>query len=248
MTDASSTPYDMLTVEGLPATHIAKTIVSFAAIDSTNTYALDHGSEGMVVVADCQTAGRGRQGRNWHSAPGVGIWFTVCFDGLVHGLTFASALAVREALSPRCDARVKWPNDILLTGRKICGILVEHRNNRTALGIGINVHQRQDDFPEELREKAGSLESTTGEAWDRVTVLRDILIALDQKVMLLRQDQFSQVLRAWAEACGILQQRIRSGSIEGVVEEIDSIGALLVKTEFGIERVLSGDIEILSGE
>ncbi len=248
MSEGSVTPFDLLAGEVLPTKCVAKRILPFSTIDSTNAYALEHGKEGLVIVSDQQTAGRGRQGRSWHSAPDVGIWFTVCFDGLVQGLTFVSALAVQEALLPRCSTKVKWPNDILLEGKKICGILVEHRNERTALGIGLNVHQVTEDFPEELREKAGSLESITGGTWDRCELLRDILIALDQKVMLIREGRFSDVLEAWATACEIVGRRIRTGTIEGVVEEIDSIGALVVQTDSGVERVLSGEIEILSGD
>jgi BirA family transcriptional regulator, biotin operon repressor / biotin---[acetyl-CoA-carboxylase] ligase len=220
----------------------------FVTIDSTNTYALNQGSEGLVVIADQQTAGRGRLGRSWHSIPGVGIWFTVCFDGLVQGLTFASALAVQEALASRCPAKIKWPNDILLDGRKVCGILVEHKNNRTAVGIGLNVHQTRVDFPEELREKAGSLESITGESWDRCEVLSDILIALDKKVRLLKQDKFTEILESWAKACEIVNRRIRTDTIEGIVKDIDEIGALIVQTDDGIERVLNGEIEYLNGD
>lgn len=243
-----STPYDVLVATSMSTKYVAKEIRHFSTIDSTNNYALEHGEEGLVVVADQQTAGRGRLGRSWHSMPGVGIWFTVCFSGLVQGLTFASALAVQEALAPKCAAKVKWPNDILLNGRKICGILVEHKNGRTALGIGVNVHQTLDDFPEELSEKAGSLESITGESWDRSKVLHDILIALDQKVMLIRQDRFSEVLEPWVKACEIIGRQIHTGTIVGVVREIDEIGALMVETNTGIERVLSGEIEFLSGD
>ena len=248
MPESSSTAYDTLASETLPTHCIAKRIQPFASIDSTNNYALEHGEDGLVIVADQQTAGRGRLGRSWHSTPGMGIWFTVCFNSLVEGLTFASALAVQTTLAPRCETKIKWPNDILMQGRKICGILVESKNNRTALGIGLNVHQRTEDFPEELRQKAGSLESITGETWNRADLLRDILIALDQKVMLIKNGHFSEVLDEWACACGIVGQKIRAGEIEGIVENIDSIGALIVNTNSGTERILSGEIEILSGD
>jgi BirA family biotin operon repressor/biotin-[acetyl-CoA-carboxylase] ligase len=248
MATNTSTPYDALASETLPTEFVGKRILAFSTIDSTNTYALEHGEDGLVIVADQQSAGRGRLGRSWHSAPGVGIWFTVCFDGLVQGLTFASALAVQEVLLPRCAVKIKWPNDILFEGRKICGILVEHRNGRTALGIGLNVHQRSEDFPEELRDKAGSLESITGESWDRSGLLRDILIALDQWVKLIREGRLEKVVDAWSRECNLVGQRIKSGEIEGIVQEIDSIGALIVRTASGIERVLSGEIELVSGD
>lgn len=227
---------------------VGQKILAFNTIDSTNTHALEHGEDGMVYVADQQSAGRGRLGRTWFSDPGVGLWFTVCLDGLVQGLTFAGALAVRDAVIARCPATIKWPNDILVNGRKVCGILVEHRNSKTVLGIGVNVRQRIEDFPEELRERAGSLESVTGETWDRLALLRDILTNLDQKVMLLESGNERIVLDEWSEACDIVGHRIRRDTIEGVVQSIDEIGALIVETSTGVERIMSGEIEVLTGD
>ncbi|MFP6583068.1 MAG: biotin--[acetyl-CoA-carboxylase] ligase [Candidatus Hydrogenedentota bacterium] len=227
---------------------IGRKIIAFNTIDSTNTYALEHGEDGTVYVADQQSAGRGRLGRTWFSDPGVGLWFTACFDGLVQGLTCAGALAVRDAIIARCPATIKWPNDILVDGRKVCGILVEHRNDKTVLGIGVNVRQRIEDFPEQLRERVGSLESLRGESWDRLALLRDILTNLDQKVMLLESGNERSVLDEWSEACNIVGRRIRRGSVEGVVQSIDEIGALIVETSTGVERIMSGEIEVLTGD
>jgi BirA family biotin operon repressor/biotin-[acetyl-CoA-carboxylase] ligase len=140
---------------------------------------------------------------------------------------------------------VKWPNDLLYRGKKVCGILVEHRAGRTALGIGINVHHQAEDFPEELRAKAGSLESEIGGAWDRAAVLRDVLTELDRTIILLRTGHLAEVHRAWAEACRIEGRRIRIGGIEGRVLRIDSRGALVIE-DAGAQRVVhSGDVEFL---
>lgn len=232
----------------LDTEHVGRNIVAFNSIDSTNTYGLEHGTDGMVVVADCQTAGRGRRGRKWLSDPGVGLWFTVCFAGLKQGLTFAGALAVETALRDRCDARIKWPNDILIDGHKVCGILVEHRNDRTVLGIGLNVHQRPEDFPDDLIHRAGSLESIAGGSWDRLDLLRAILMHLDQKVILLESGEYSRVRQEWADACAIIGKQIRRDGVTGDVRAIDNQGALVVDTGDGEEVILSGEIEILAGE
>ena len=232
----------------LNTTYVGQSILSFESIDSTNTYGLEHGVSGMVIIANQQTAGRGRLQRNWFSAPDVGLWFTVCFDGLVQGLSFAGALAVHDAIRERCAATIKWPNDILVDGRKVCGILVEHRNGRTVLGIGVNVHQSESDFPEELRDSAGSLEWVTGESWDRLSLLRDILTNLDQKVMLLESGAEADVLHEWADACALVGRRIRRDGVEGVVQALDEIGAILVETPTGVKRIMSGEIELVTGE
>ena len=223
-------------------------IVVLDVVDSTNTYGLEHGKQGTVVVADYQTAGRGRQGRSWHSAPGLGLWFTVVFEGTWEGLPIAAALAVRDALAQRCSLQIKWPNDLLYGGKKLCGILIEQRNDRTVLGIGLNVHHAPDDFPPELRDKAGSLESEVGGTWDRCGILRDILTQLDGKVMLIR-DQGIEPLRApWVEACNVVGRRIQCGTHRGIVTDIDRRGALILNTSGGIETIYSGDITYLDGD
>lgn len=243
---SGATAYDSLAA-GLDTKLVGRTILPFDEIDSTNTYALEHGRDGMVIVADRQTAGRGRLGRTWHSAPGLGLWFTVALDGPAEGLSFAAALAVREAIAPRAPLKIKWPNDLLCHGKKICGILVEHRSGRTALGIGLNVHHRVEDFPPELRWKAGSLESELGGMWDRAEVLRAVLQQLDRTIMLIRGGGLAEIHRAWAQACALAGHRIRCGEVQGRVREIDPRGALIVDTEDGTQTVYSGDLEYLDG-
>ena len=241
-------PFEDLLRTPLDTELIGRKIVTFDVIDSTNAYALEHGADGTVIVADRQTAGRGRLGRSWHSAPGLGLWFTVCFDGLVEGLSFAAALAIRDAAAGRCALQVKWPNDLLCNNRKVCGILVEHRDNRTALGIGINVHHRPRDFPPELRHKAGSLESQAGGAWDRARLLRDVLTHLDRNAILMQTEGIEPIRRRWVEACDLVGRRIRCGASTGVVKEIDRTGALILATESGPETIHSGDITYLNGD
>ncbi len=227
---------------------LGRRVIPFDEIDSTNTYALAQGQIGDVIVADRQTLGRGRLGRSWFSEPGLGLWFTAVLDDPTEGLTFAAALAVREAVAARCALKIKWPNDLLCDGKKVCGILVESRGGTTALGVGLNVHHRREDFPEELQEKAGSLSSVAGGEWDRAALLRDVLNALDQKVILLTSGGFDTIRATWAEACDLIGRRIRNGSNEGVATEIDDHGAILLDTPAGTKRIISGEIEFLDGE
>lgn len=231
----------------LPVQIVGNRFKVFDEIDSTNRWALDNGREGLVVVADRQSAGRGRQGRTWLSAPGLGLWFTACIEGIVPGLSFAAAMAVHDALAEH-NPHVKWPNDVLIRGKKVCGILAEHRSGLTALGIGINVHHAPEDFPHDLREKAGSLESTTGSGFDRVEVLARVLIELDKSVILLRAGAFEQIRARWVGACALVGKTVRRENLTGVVLEIDGEGALVLNTASGVKRFLSGDITILDGE
>ncbi len=227
---------------------IARSLVAFDDIDSTNTYALQHGDPGSVILADSQTAGRGRRGRTWISAPGKGLWFTVVMGAPLEGLVMAAALAVRDAIAPRHAVTVKWPNDILGNGKKCCGILIESQGDRTALGIGVNVHHTTDDFPPELQDKAGSLTSIFGGIWSRDALLLDILRHLDQKVMLIRQSQFEDVRNEWAQACALIGRRITINGDTGTVEDIDPHGALQLQTSQGTKTVFSGDITYLDGD
>lgn len=224
---------------------VGSRILIFEEVDSTNNYALRLGGDGTVVIAERQTAGRGRQGRSWHSAPGLGLWFSVAFAGYVPGLTFAAALAVREALRPACEPELKWPNDVLLGGKKVCGILTEFREDCTALGIGINVHHRAEDFSEAVREGATSLELATGRRFRRSEVLQGVLNHLDMKARVLQAGGYERIRRAWADACNVRGRQIMCGDTLGIVSEVDSQGALIVNTPYGDRRIVSGEISPL---
>ncbi len=231
----------------LNTTFVGSRVLVYEEITSTNDRALTLGGDGLVVVADMQWAGRGRHGRSWHSEPGLGLWFSVVFEKPQEGLAFVAPLAIRDVLKGWGHAIVKWPNDVLLNGRKVSGVLVEGRRGRTALGIGINVHHTEDDFPIELREKATSVELASGRDCERSTLLRDVLTRLDERILVLRAGQLDRVHTEWAEACGIVGRRIRHEGREGVVQSVERDGALVVETPLGRERILLGEIIELDG-
>ncbi len=222
---------------------VGRVIRVYDRVDSTNNLALAHPEHGTVFVADQQEAGRGRQGSRWHSAPGLGLWFSVSLRMPPRGLTFAAALAVRDAVLPRAALRVKWPNDLLCGGRKVCGNLVEHRGGWSALGIGVNVAHEAGDFPPELRDKAGSLVSATGLPWHRGALLRDILTVLDRYVLRIQEGRYGAVRAAWVRACDMIGREVRRGGIHGRVSGIDEDGALLVRTARGICRLETGELD-----
>jgi len=229
-------------------THVVGSrVIVYETTASTNDCALRLGGDGTVIVAETQTAGRGRHGRAWHSARGMGLYFSVAFDRPVEGLAFAAPLAVRDAVAPFADVAVKWPNDVLIGGRKFCGVLVETRQGRTAVGIGINVHHHVEDFPEELRASATSIDAATGGHCDPGELLRDVLTHLDAHVMVIRSGGFDRVFGEWAQACGAVGRRVRCARCAGVVDAIDRDGALIVGTAQGPQRVLLGEIVELEG-
>lgn len=221
---------------------IGNRIVVLDAIDSTNSFALATGGDGTVVVSDTQTAGRGRLGRTWLSLSGQGLWFSVRLEGLIKGLVFAAALAVRDAIDRAPNVAIKWPNDILVNKKKVCGILAEHRDGISVLGIGINVHQQPDAFPRDLRSKASSLQHEFGGTWSRAHLLESVLTHLERSVMLLRSGAYDSIRDSWADACDLQGQAVRVDGISGRVIEIDASGALQIETPSGVRTVVSGDM------
>jgi BirA family biotin operon repressor/biotin-[acetyl-CoA-carboxylase] ligase len=231
-----------------PDTHrVGRRILVYTAVDSTNLQALRVGGDGTVVAADEQTAGRGRHGNQWHSAPGLGLWFSTVLEPMPRGAVFAAALAVRDAFLPGVSLQVKWPNDLLLNNRKVCGILAEERNARGVLGIGINVHHRPEDFPPELRGRAGSIAAETGSAWARSDILRDVLTRLDARIGQLARGGYEAVRSEWARAIAMEGQHIRRGDVVGRVVAIDAMGALIVHTAQGPRRFLGGEVDVVDG-
>lgn len=222
---------------------VGRHVHTFQCVDSTNDLALAHADHGAVFVADEQASGRGRQGNRWHSPPGTGLWFSICLNMAPRGLTFAAALAVRDAVLPRARLRVKWPNDLLCGTRKICGSLVEHRDGWSALGIGINVMQSAEDFPPELAEKAGSLYSITGMPWSRAEVLHGVLTALDVYVDRIARGNYELVRVEWARECDMVNREVCRGAVSGRVCGIDEDGALLVRTASGVQRLATGELD-----
>jgi BirA family transcriptional regulator, biotin operon repressor / biotin---[acetyl-CoA-carboxylase] ligase len=234
--------YTALTVPRLNTQVVGSRILVFDEVDSTNERALHVGGDGTVIVADRQKAGRGRHGRPWHSAPGLGLWFSISFAGNLEGAAFLAPLAVRAALRPIADVSLKWPNDVLIDGRKLCGILVERRLGHTVVGIGINVNHEATDFPPELRGSATSIRRATGASPDRSVLLRDVLSELDRLVALARSGELDRLREAWAETCGIRGKRVRYQDFEGVVTNVDQHGGLTVAAPDGEHRIVFGEI------
>jgi BirA family biotin operon repressor/biotin-[acetyl-CoA-carboxylase] ligase len=234
---------------------------------STNSLALeaaDGGApEGSVFVAEQQTAGRGRGGHQWHSAQSAGIYCSVILrpalppsDILV--LSLAAGLAVRSAVQ-EVDSRVladlKWPNDLLLNGRKFCGILTEMSGEATrvrhvVVGIGVNVNQAK--FPAELEHSATSLRLSTRADWSRVELCAALLKSLDREYrsVLSGQRAHTEILRRFEEgsssAHGRQVQVEENGGFEGTTAGLDPRGFLQVRTSNGLRLVYSGTVKLMN--
>ena len=232
---------------------------------STNAVAMDAAAagapEGSVFLAEEQLAGRGRGAHTWHSARSSGIYCSVLLrpalppaGALV--LTLAAGLAVHAAVrevDTRLDPDLKWPNDLLLQGKKFCGILTEMNAEATrvryvVVGIGLNVNQKS--FPADLQAIATSLRLATGTEYSRVELCSALLKSLDREYRRLLEDKTAHdsILQRFQErSSSVRGQRVcveENGGLEGVTEGLDSRGFLQVRTAQGLRIVLSGTVRI----
>jgi BirA family transcriptional regulator, biotin operon repressor / biotin---[acetyl-CoA-carboxylase] ligase len=215
--------------------------------------------DGAIVIAESQTAGRGRQGRPWHSPPGDALLVSAIYrpalaPAHLQRLTMAAGLALADTLTPLLgDAfALKWPNDGLLRGKKLCGILSEATwlgDQLAAVVIGIGLNVRIDFSGTALDAVATSLETALGRPVDRVALLAELLPRLDQWV---ERAADPAIVDAWRARLGTLGKRVTvytapgqlpSPSYTGVATDVDEAGALLVRLESGeVRRVLAGDV------
>jgi BirA family biotin operon repressor/biotin-[acetyl-CoA-carboxylase] ligase len=233
---------------------IGQSVLWYPDVASTNDVAAslaDAGSpEGTLVLADMQTAGRGRQGRAWASPPGAGIYASIVFRPRLHVarlLTIAAGVAVAEGIAAASglETELKWPNDVHCQGRKLAGILAERGGHHVVLGIGINVLHAV--LPPEVRVRATSLELELGRTVDRSLVLAECLAALASRYRDLDEGRGPEVVSAWRRrGASMLGRRVEwdagDGIRQGMAERVDDDGALRVRTDEGPVRVISGEV------
>lgn len=222
----------------------------FAETGSTNAEAAALGRLGVeraLVVADRQSAGRGRLGRQWQSPAGLNLYFSMllrpdCRPQDAPLLCLAAGVAVAEVL----DLELKWPNDVLSAeGKKLCGLLAEtgfrgQSLDFVVIGVGVNVHQQ--GFPPEL-PNASSL-AELGRARPRAQLLAELVAALEDTLDAALV-QPSGVLTRWRRRSQTLGRRVRVGQVEGLAEDIRADGALLLRTAEGPQVILAGDVEMV---
>lgn len=244
---------------------IGRHIQVFEQTTSTNDVverlARDGVREGAVVFAESQTKGRGRLGRAWMSPGRKGLWFSVLLRPNVPPqettqLTVISATAVRRAIRQITGlvADIKWPNDLLLNGRKTAGILTEmsaelDRVRHVILGIGVDVNLDAGAFPPDLRKLATSLKAELGRGVSRPQLAVEILRQLDFDYGRIRDGRFPEIADEWEAACVTIGKNVTvhmgERRFRGRAESLDEDGALIMRTEHGhLERVIGGDVTL----
>ena len=240
-----------------------RTCLCFDTLDATNDYAKVLAKQncvhGTLVVADTQTAGKGRRGRVWQSPKGSTISMSLCLEPKlpterVAGLTLVMALAVAEAVNRNAEvnAQIKWPNDIVLNGKKICGILTEmcfvEDHYAVIIGAGINVNTEY--FPEEIEEIASSLKKETGKEISRERLIADVMKYFEiyygqyektQNLSLLKE-QYEKLLINRGNEVLVLDPK---GTYTGIAKGITKEGSLVVQCADGTENeIYSGEVSV----
>ncbi len=256
---------------------VGREAVYFDCLDSTNNHARELAAQGcmdgMTVISGQQTAGKGRLGRSWESPADKGIYMSVVLrpplpPAETPVFTLAAAVAAAGAIAKTTGIApgIKWPNDLVIEGRKVCGILLEmssemDRVNYIIIGIGINYSQDESDFPGELRDRATSLQSASEQVEadggdlegtresSRLDVIRALLRELDAAVQLILQDRGSQVLEMWRSKSITLGRevgfRLKNVEYTGTAVDLTADGKLVVNCTDGVRReLLSGEVSV----
>jgi len=246
---------------------IGRSVLSYKKIDSTNdsAYALaEKGiAEGTVVIAEEQTKGKGRHGRKWESPPKSGIYMSCVMrpemaPNEIAKITLLAAVAVAKAIRrfTGLEAMIKWPNDIIINGRKVCGILTEMKAEQDSidfiiLGIGVNVNTPAASLPKgasSLKEELGRPKKSDGIS--RVGFVKYMLESIEEEYLRLRTKGFTPIMEDWRSMSLLPGSKIKvllpNRTIEGEAHDIDSDGSLIVRLDSGVlEKVSSGDVVML---
>ena len=249
-------------VHGLKTKFIGKRVHAFRSVQSTNTIAhklaVNKAPEGTLVIAERQTKGRGRMGRSWHSPENVGLYCSVILYPkiqpiLAPGISLISAVALAETISAydTLDVKIKWPNDVLISGRKTAGILTElsaeiGRTNFVVVGVGVNINHRRQHIPDELKKMATSIRIALKENIRRVEFLQRFLLNLEKEYIVFRKSGLRAIRGKILRFSLLLNREIilKMGRrvISGKVADINEVGQLVLETKEGLQLFNAGEV------
>ncbi|MCS7280789.1 MAG: biotin--[acetyl-CoA-carboxylase] ligase [Desulfobacterota bacterium] len=250
----------------LTTTKIGRKIVYRRVIESTNTYALNLAKrgeeEGTCVVSDMQTKGRGRLERKWFSPPNENIYMSIILrpkvlQDQIYNLAFLSCLAVYDVVKPILESEpaLKWPNDVLIKGKKVSGTLIEIAHGSETLdfavvGIGLNVNMEEEDLPQDLKGVATSLYIETKKKHSRDLICANLINNFEKYYLKFLEEGPDVIRILWEEKAKIRGRvlTLQEGEkvILGICEGLNEKGGLVIKTERGTEVVYTGDLKAMS--
>ena len=254
LTPAAWTPLLTTRALGRAVNHYEHTLTSTNLV--LKDMAKQGAPHGSLCLCEKQTAGRGRMDRQWSSPEGQGVWLSVLLRPKMPAenapvITFCCALAMTEAVRSvtGLDAQIKWPNDLVLGGKKLCGILLEMgfdtQGYYVVAGTGLNV--RAGAYPPELAHQATSIEEH-GVLPNRGAIVAKYLAALEDALAAVEQHGFAGIAEDFRRTCITLGSQVNvigtDAAFTGVAVDVDVTGALLVRTEDGLRRVLAGDVSV----
>ncbi|MCF7885126.1 MAG: biotin--[acetyl-CoA-carboxylase] ligase [Candidatus Marinimicrobia bacterium] len=240
--------------------HLQNSFPHFATIDSTNSYLLQNSFEhGKIIMADYQTKGRGRKQRKWETPSQQSLLFSILLkdnlDKLSHFIyTYISAVSIAEGLanySSELYPALKWPNDVLINHKKVCGILIETKTrsnklSKVVIGIGLNVNQKSEFFENDQLQFGTSLKIATGKPHNRMTLFKNILESIDKNYDLSLKNGEDIILDKWRNYCPHLGHEItintNKGLKTGIFRNITRQGAMLLTINDEIEKFYAGEV------
>lgn len=235
-------------------------IEHFSEVDSTNEVAkqlaLEGAPEGSVIISEIQRKGRGRKEREWFSPKG-GVWMSIILRPEISPsqaapLTLIAGLAVAKTLSRlyNLKCKLKWPNDVLINEKKVCGVLTEISAeaggiNYVIVGIGLNANIDIDSFPGEFRGAATSIKNALNKEILRDELVKRLLKELEKLYKIFQKQGFSKLKEEWKKSASTIGKKVRiiaeRRTIEGIARDVGESGELFVETREGIEKIISGD-------
>jgi len=241
---------------------IARKIYSFQTVQSTNAIAtqlaMTRAPEGTLVIAEQQTRGRGRLGRQWYSPRNTGLYCSLILYPKIHptlapGISIMTAVALAETIVSYddIDIKIKWPNDILISGLKVAGILTElaaeiDRVEYVIVGVGVNINQQRADFPDDLKETATSVRIGAKEKIRRVEFLQRFLANFEKEYLAFKKSGLREARKKFLKYSILQNQEIKlkmgRKTITGMVLDVDQFGRLVLDTRDGIMSVNSGEV------
>ncbi len=250
---------------GLKTTAMGHRVFSYQRVGSTNDVARqiarNGAAQGTLVVAEEQTAGRGRMGRSWNSPPGVSLLFSLVLrprmaPNRVFQLAICGALVVAEVVCQRTHlpVKVKWPNDVLIRGKKLAGVLTETQVDLAGvrfvvLGVGININQAPADFPEDMQDQATSIRAELGRSVSRRHLLQNLLLKFEEIYGQFQDQGLAPFLDRWRQLSWVMDRKVTvqvgGKEFSGLAVDIDEMGALLLEEASGKRRrFLAGDVSL----
>jgi len=243
---------------------IGNEVLAYKSVQSTNTIAqvlaASGAKDGTLIISEHQKKGRGRLGRKWYSVEHLGLYCSIILKPKINpsmapGISLIAALAMVETvkLYTDYDVAIKWPNDVLINGRKVCGILTEMhgefgRTHFVVVGIGVNINHRRKDIPDDIKKSASSIRQAYGKKIKRVKFLQEFLIKFENEYNLFKKDGLNKSRKRIVKYSTLIGQKIilkiGSKSISGNVLDIDSEGRLVVDTGDKITTFSAGEVSL----